>query len=59
MYGFSKKRGKTNNYYYHQHFLRGSDHLISSIQRRVENKISKQDKISAEFIDSQTIMQPN
>lgn len=46
MYGFSKKRGKSNNYYYHPYFLKKQPELIGQIQRRVENKAPKMFKTS-------------
>lgn len=51
MYGFSKKRGKSNNYYYHPCFLRKQPELISQIQRRVENKQPKMFKASTVSIE--------
>ena len=35
MYGFNKKRGKTENYYHHPQFIQGKPHLIAEIQRKV------------------------
>ena len=35
MYGFSKKRAKNENYYYHPQFLKGKPEMVSEIQRKV------------------------
>lgn len=51
MYGFSKKRGRANNYYYHPFFLRSQPHLIAKITRRVENKAPKSQKTSTVSIE--------
>lgn len=53
MYGFSKKRGRSNNYYYHPYFVRKQPELICQIQRRVENKGPKMMKTSTSSIEDQ------
>ena len=35
MYGFSKKRAKNENYYYHPMFVRGKLEMVAEIQRKV------------------------
>ena len=57
MYGFSKKRGRDFNYYNHPCFKRKQPELISHIQRRVENKISKVGKNSTVSIEDQIATQ--
>lgn len=59
MYGFSKKRGRSNNYYYHPCFVRKQPHLITQITRRVENKTPKPLKASTVSIEDQIAEPPS